>query len=69
MLTRGQRLRDVIDDQITRRIRERRNHELQVLALASVADRWSATVSVGDVARACEMSDAAFASSIGATRR
>ena len=65
MLTRGQRLREVIDDQITRRIRERRNHELQVLALASVADRWSATVSVGDVARACEMSDAALRAALG----
>ena len=65
MLTRGQRLREVIDDQITRRIRERRNHELQVLALASVADRWSATVPVGDVARACEMSDAALRAALG----
>ena len=65
MLTRGQRLREVIDDQITRRIRERRNHELQILALASVADRWSATVSVGDVARACEMSDAALRAALG----
>ena len=60
MLTRGQRLRDVIDDQITRRIREGRHHELEVLALASVADRWSATVSTEDVARACELSDAAL---------
>ena len=65
MLTRGQRLREVIDDQITRRIRERRNHELEVLALASVADRWSATVSVGAVARVCELSDAALRRALG----
>ena len=45
LLTRGKRLRDVIDDQIRRRIRENRDEELEVLALVSVADRWSATVS------------------------
>ena len=65
MLTRGQRLRDVIGDQVTRRIREGRHHELEVLALASVADRWSATLSTEDVARACEMSDAALREALG----
>ena len=57
MLTRGQRLRDVIDGQIRRRIQEGRHHELEVLALASVANRWSAAVSTSDVARASGLSD------------
>lgn len=65
MLTRGQRLRDVIGNQVTRRIQEGRHHELEVLALASVADRWSATLSTEDVARACEMSDAALREALG----
>ena len=56
LLTRGRRLRDVIDDQIRRRIRENRDKELDVLALVSVADRWSATVSTADVAQACGLS-------------
>ena len=56
LLTRGRRLRDVIDDQIRRRIRENRDTELDVLALVSVADRWSATVSTADVAQACGLS-------------
>ena len=57
LLTRGKRLGDVIDDQIRRRIRENRDEELEVLALVSVADRWSATVSTADVAQACGLSD------------
>ena len=65
MLTRGRRLRDVIRDQITRRIREGRYDELEVLALASVADRWSATLSTEGVARACEMSDATLRGALG----
>ena len=56
LLTRRRRLRDVIDDQIRRRIRENRDTELDVLALVSVADRWSATVSTADVAQACGLS-------------
>ncbi len=57
LLTRGKRLSDVIDDQVRRRIRENRDQELKVLALVSVADRWSATVSTANVARACGLSD------------
>lgn len=57
LLTRGKRLRDVIDDQIRQRVRENRDHELEVLALVSVVDRWSATVSTADVATACGLSD------------
>ena len=43
LLTRGRRLRDVIKDQISRRVEEERHRELEVLALVSTADRWSAS--------------------------
>ncbi len=57
LLTRGQRLRDVIQDQVRRRVAEERHCELEVLALASTADRWSAAVSTADVARTCGLSN------------
>ena len=57
LLTRGQRLRDVIDDQVSRRIEEQRHSELEVLALVAAADRWSAAVSTADIAQACGLSD------------
>ena len=57
LLTRGHRLRELIGDQVRRRIREGRDHELEVLALASVADRWSATISTADVAAMCGLTD------------
>ena len=57
LLTRGQRLAAVIGDQVSRRIEERRSGELDVLALAATADRWSADISTADTARACDMSD------------
>ena len=60
LLTRGQRLRSVIDDQIRRRISEDRHSELEVLALVSVIDRWSATVSTADVTRVLGLSDFAL---------
>lgn len=44
LLTRGARLRDVIGDQVADRVSQGRALELQVLALASTADRWSASV-------------------------
>lgn len=53
MLTSGRRLQDVIDEQIRRRVDERRHRELEVLSLVSVADRWSATLSAAAVATAC----------------
>ncbi|WP_428116601.1 hypothetical protein [Candidatus Poriferisodalis sp.] len=53
LLTRGQRLDDVIGDQIRRRIAEHRHLELDVLSLVSVADRWSAAISTNDVVAAC----------------
>lgn len=57
LLTRGKRLREVIGDQVRRRVAEERYSELEVLALASTADRWSATVSTTDVAQVCGLSD------------
>ena len=57
LLTRGQRLAAVIGDQVSRRIGEGRSGELDVLALAATADRWSADISTADTARACDMSD------------
>ena len=57
ILTRGRRLRDVIDDQIRQRITEERHSELEVLALVAAADRWSATVSTADIAPACDLGD------------
>ena len=57
LLTRGQRLSEVIGDQVNARIQVKRSGELDVLALAATADRWSAEISTADTARACDMSD------------
>ena len=57
LLTRGQRMGAVIGEQVNRRIQEGRNRELDVLALAATADRWSAEISTADTARTCDMSD------------
>ena len=65
LLTRGQRLRSVLDDQIKRRIREDRHSELEVLALASVADRWSATVSTAEIGRTLGLSDLVLRRTLG----
>ena len=58
LLTRGRRLRDVIEDQVRQRVVKERHSELKVLALASTADRWSAAIATADVARVCGLSDA-----------
>lgn len=55
LLTRGNRLGDVIDEQVRRRIDEGRHNELDILALTSVADRWSARISTTALAHACEL--------------
>ncbi len=57
LLTRGNRLGDVINEQVRRRIDEERHDELDVLALTSVADRWSARLSTGALAEACGLAD------------
>ena len=65
LLTRGQRLAAVIGDQVNRRIGEGRSGELDVLALAATADRWSADISTADTARACDMSDFELRAALG----
>ena len=52
LLTRGTRLNDVLADQIAARVREDRALELRVLALAATADRWSASIPVGELGAA-----------------
>ena len=47
ILTQGSRLEDVIRDQVRCRVRECRSVELEILALVTVADRWSASIPVG----------------------
>ena len=53
LLTKGKRLRDVIDDQVARRVAEGRTLEIDVLALASTVDRWSASITTAELATAC----------------
>ncbi|MXY73948.1 MAG: hypothetical protein F4Y83_03310 [Acidimicrobiia bacterium] len=53
LLTRGQRLSELIGEQVRRRVSENRFLELEVLRLASVADRWSASISSQDLPSAC----------------
>ncbi len=57
LLTSGVRLRDLIDDQVNQRMVEKRHREINVLALVSTADRWSAEVSTSGIASACDLSD------------
>ena len=49
-LTKGRRLGDVIKEQVRRRVVENRHLELEILKLVSVADRWSASVSLAQIA-------------------
>jgi hypothetical protein len=56
LLTRGERLGSVINDQVRRRISEQRNVELELLSLSATADRWSVTLPVGKAAEACGVS-------------
>ena len=53
LLSRGQRLADVIGEQVDRRIHEGRLDEVDVLSLAAVADQWGASLPSADVAVAC----------------
>ena len=57
MLTRGQRLREVLGEQVRRRIAEERYLELEVLSLISVADRWTVFIRTQDLADACGVAD------------
>ncbi|MDE0267986.1 MAG: hypothetical protein OXI96_02975 [Acidimicrobiaceae bacterium] len=53
LLTRCERLQDVINEQVKRRITEERWLELEIANLVSVADRWTATLSTSDLVSAC----------------
>lgn len=44
LLTRGQRIDDVISEQIHRRLTEERDDELDLLSIVALADQWSATI-------------------------
>lgn len=49
LLTQGRRLSDVLADQIDKRVREDRALELRILALVATADRWSASIPIGEL--------------------
>lgn len=49
LLTQGQRLTQVIRDQIGRRVRESREVELRIIATVSTAHRWRATVPLAGI--------------------
>lgn len=46
LLTRGRRLHDVIGDQISKRIEEQRDDELNLLAVVALAHQWGGTLRV-----------------------
>jgi hypothetical protein len=58
LLTRGQRLRDVVAEQVRARVREGRDAELAVVAVVAAAHRWGATVPVGGLAGVLGLSEA-----------
>ena len=53
LLCRGERLADVIQDQVDRRIDEGRLDEVDVLSLVAVADQWGAALPAAEVGVAC----------------
>ena len=58
LLTRGQRLRDVLAEQVRARAREGRDAELAVVAVVAAAHRWGATVPVSGLASALGITEA-----------
>ncbi len=44
LLTQGTRLHDILSDQVAKRVTEDRDLELEILALVTAADRWSASI-------------------------
>jgi len=58
LLTRGQRLRDVVAEQVRARSREGRDAELAVVAVVAAAHRWGATVPVTGLASVLGVSEA-----------
>jgi hypothetical protein len=65
LLTRGRRLVDVIAEQVNRRVVERRDTELQIVARAAVAHRWGADLPLRGVQAQIGMDDAAFREALG----
>jgi|GEM_PF-5010912 len=64
MLTSGGRLEPVVRSQVEQRIQEERFRELEVLSLVAVADMWSASVPLVQVAQELSVSDFELRSSI-----
>ncbi len=64
LLTRGERLAAVIGEQVSQRIRERRDDELGVLRAVSVADRWSVSLPLSDLVQMCGLSEADMSSAL-----
>ena len=69
LLTRGRRLADVITDQVGQRLASGREVEIDVLRLVSVADRWSASVPISQLAAACDASDGELRRAISRLRQ
>ena len=65
LLTRGRRLADVIAEQINRRVAERRDTELQIVARAAVAHRWGADLPLRGVQAQVGADEAAFREALG----
>lgn len=65
LLAAGERLHDVIADQLQVRLRAGRDRELDVLAIAATADRWSAAIGVESLAQACDQTPFDLRRSIG----
>jgi hypothetical protein len=68
LLTRGRRLRDVLMDQIRRRVDEGRETELRLLALASTAHRWGATLRIDTLQAELGVEGGDFRSALGRLR-
>ena len=64
ILTRGQRLRDVVDQQVTQRLTERREAEFEILRLTSAAGSLGASVSSSLLAERLGLNGAAFAAAL-----
>lgn len=57
LLTHGNRLSDVVSQQIKRRVFEERYLELSVLSLAATADCWQASITIEKAAEACGVTE------------
>jgi hypothetical protein len=55
ILSQGRRLEDVIEDQVSVRVQESRELELEVMTLASVAGRWSIPIGVDELTRTLQV--------------